>query len=111
MDDYKTNISFEKKRVGLKENTKKVFRNVCLDSCKMHEAKGGGGGGGRGSRGVYCVLFVQKTSKRKTLKIIFVLEVILLRCLARLAETCKSSRILCFIYLSLAFSDFLRPCF
>ena len=83
MDDYKTNISFERKRVGLKKNTKKV----------------------------YCVLFVQKTSKRKTLKILFVLEVILLRCPARLAETCKSSRILCFIYLSLAFSDFLRPCF
>ena len=29
----------------------------------------------------------------------------------RLAETCRSSRILCFIYPSFAFSDFQRPCF
>ena len=29
----------------------------------------------------------------------------------RLAERCRSSHTLCFIYLSFAFSDFRRPCF
>ena len=35
MDDYKTDISFEGKN-GSKKNTKRFFRHVFVDSCKIH---------------------------------------------------------------------------
>ena len=85
MDDYQTDISFERKNGNTREY-KEVFRHVFVDSCKIQEAEG---------RAKGSIELIEESPTR----------------MPRLAETCKSCRILCFIYLSVAFSDFQRPRF
>ena len=86
MDDYKTNISFEGKN-GSKKEYKEVLWHGFVDSFKIQVTKGQAKGS--------IELLIEGSPTQ----------------IPRLAETCRSSRILCFIYLSFAFSDFHRAMF
>ena len=80
MDDYKTDISFEGKN-GSKKDTKRFSRHVFVDSCKIQ---------------------VTKEREKGSIELIE-------GCPTQMpgsAETCRSSRLLCFIYPSFAFLSF-----